>query len=61
MPPWMQVLSQINPMTYAIDATRSLVVNGWDWGLVGAMVAVLLVFDFVALLLSTSVLRRELS
>jgi len=61
MPPWMRTLSQFNPMTYAIDATRSLVVNGWDWGLVGMMIVVLLVFDFVAMLLSSNVLRRELS
>jgi ABC-2 type transport system permease protein len=61
MPPWMSFLTQFNPMTYAIDATRSLVISGWDWGLVGAMVAVLLAFDVVTMLLSAHVLRRELS
>ncbi|HZT05709.1 MAG TPA: ABC transporter permease [Chloroflexota bacterium] len=61
MPPWMRLLARFNPMTYAIDATRSLVINGWDWLLVIEMVGVLLVFDAVTLVLSANVLRRELS
>lgn len=61
MPPWMRALAQLNPMTYAIDATRSLVIVGWDWGLVAAMVGALLLFDAVALVASASLLRRGLS
>jgi ABC-2 type transport system permease protein len=61
MPPWMRALAQLNPMTYAVDATRSLVIYGWDWALVGTMVAVLLAFDAVSLFLASLVLRRGLS
>jgi ABC-2 type transport system permease protein len=61
MPPWMRALAQLNPMTYAVDATRSLVISGWDWGLVGAMVAALLAFDVAALIGASLVLRRGLS
>src|SRR5438552_49429 len=42
MPPWMRALAQLNPMTYAVDATRSLVISGWDWRLMGTMIAALL-------------------
>jgi len=61
MPPWMRALAQLNPMTYAVDATRSLVIYGWDWTLVGAMIAALLAFDVVTLVGASLVLRRGLS
>ena len=61
MPPWMRALAELNPMTYAVDATRSLVISGWDWGLVAGMVGALLVFDSLALLGASLVLRRGLS
>lgn len=60
MPPWMRALAQLNPMTYAVDATRSLVIYGWDWGLVAAMVAALVVFDIATLVGAALVLRRGL-
>jgi ABC-2 type transport system permease protein len=29
MPPWMQVVARVNPLTYAIEAMRTLVIDGW--------------------------------
>lgn len=32
MPSWMQSISNVNPITYTVDAVRSLMLTGWDWG-----------------------------
>ncbi|QIA27910.1 ABC transporter permease [Thermaerobacter sp. PB12/4term] len=61
MPGWMQVLARLNPMTYAIEATRALVLNGWDTQLVFSMLGILLAFDTVALAIAARVLRRGLA
>ncbi len=38
MPGWMQIINRWNPITYLIEAIRSLMVEGYDWGAVGAAV-----------------------
>jgi ABC-2 type transport system permease protein len=35
MPGWLQTVSKVNPMTYATDACRQLLVFATDWGKVG--------------------------
>jgi len=30
--PWLEFLATINPVTYILEAMRSLVIEGWDWG-----------------------------
>jgi ABC-2 type transport system permease protein len=32
MPSWMQSVSQVNPISYTVDAVRALTVTGFDWG-----------------------------
>ncbi|PZN01847.1 MULTISPECIES: ABC transporter permease [Thermaerobacter] len=61
MPGWMQVLARVNPMTYAIEATRVLVLRGWDPAGVTSMLAALLAFDLLALAVAARVLRRGLA
>lgn len=61
MPGWMQVLARVNPMTYAIEATRVLVLRGWDPAGVTSMLAALLAFDLLALGVAARVLRRGLA
>jgi ABC-2 type transport system permease protein len=60
MPEWMRVAAGLNPMTYAIDAVRSLVLDGWHVGLLVQTTGALLVLDVVCLGLATWVLRRGL-
>src|SRR5579875_3283089 len=60
MPGWLRDAAQLNPMTYAIEATRKLVVTGWDFGAIGRMVLAILLFDAVALVIAAWVLRRGL-
>jgi len=32
MPSWMQTVSNLNPITYAVNAVRALTITGFDWG-----------------------------
>jgi ABC-2 type transport system permease protein len=61
MPGWMQVLARANPLTYAIDGMRSLIIVGWDGPVLLRMAVALLVFDGVVIWLGNRVLRRHLS
>ena len=61
MPAWMRLAARVNPMTYAIDAMRSLILTGWDaHGLVW-MALVLLAFDGAMFWLGARVLGRQLA
>ena len=61
LPLWMRLLARVNPMTYAIDAMRSLILTGWDWPRLLLMVIVLLVFDGAMFWLGARVLSRQLA
>lgn len=62
MPTWMSVLARFNPMTWAIDAVRPLILSGWAEALprLGMVVAIMLAFDALCLYGSTRVFRRAL-
>ena len=61
LPIWMRLIAWVNPMTYAIDGMRSLVLSGWDQSLLAQMVIVLLLFDAAMFWLGDRVLRRHLA
>ncbi len=61
LPIWMRLIAWVNPMTYAIDGMRSLVLSGWDQSLLAQMVIVLLIFDAAMFWLGGRVLRRHLA
>jgi len=60
MPGWMQRVARLNPMTYAIDALRTLVLTGWQVGLLLRITAILLAFDALFLAAAALALRRGL-
>jgi ABC-2 type transport system permease protein len=43
MPGWMEAVARLNPLTYAIEAMRTLVVDGWDAGVGWSLVVLALV------------------
>lgn len=61
LPAWMRLVAEINPMTYAIDAMRALILSGWDAPRLAWMLAVLLVFDGVMFWLGARTLGRHLA
>lgn len=60
MPAWMQVLAQANPLTYATDAIRSLVLDGWQPAVLARLTGALVAFDVLCVALATAILRRGL-
>jgi ABC-2 type transport system permease protein len=58
MPGWMQVVARVNPLTYAIDAMRHLVIDGWTASLPGDL-AVLFVFAAACLAAGTWAFQRH--
>jgi ABC-2 type transport system permease protein len=58
MPPWMKVIARLNPLTYAIEAMRTLVLDGWALDVVHA-VGVLTVFALGSLALATYEFARH--
>jgi len=47
MPGWMQAVNDWNPVTFQIEAIRSLMVSGYDWALIGKAVVSLVVVGVV--------------
>jgi len=62
MPAWMSFLAKFNPMTWAIDAVRPLILSGWAEALpkIGMVVMIMLVFDAVCLYGSARAFRRAM-
>jgi ABC-2 type transport system permease protein len=58
MPEWMQFVARVNPLTYAINANRHLVIDGWTASLVGDL-AVLTAFAAVCLAVGTAAFHRK--
>jgi ABC-2 type transport system permease protein len=62
MPGWMAVLARLNPMTWAIDAVRPLILTGWAAAVkpLIIVVIVMVVFDAVCLWGAARAFRRTL-
>jgi ABC-2 type transport system permease protein len=62
-PEWLQVVSNVLPLTYAVDALREVMLKGADLGseLVLRDVAVLAAFCVVAVIAAAATLRREVA
>jgi ABC-2 type transport system permease protein len=39
MPGWMEAVARVNPLTYAIESMRIMVIDGWDGDVLIALVA----------------------
>lgn len=61
MPAWMAFLAKFNPMTYAVEAIRGMIIGGWTLAGVSGFMAVLLAFDAIAVYMSSRVFRRQLA
>ena len=58
MPAWMTHVARLNPVSYAIDAMRALVLEGWDSAIARSL-AVLMLFAAASLALATAEFRRH--
>ncbi|HEX2053224.1 MAG TPA: ABC transporter permease [Actinomycetota bacterium] len=58
MPDWMAAFARANPLSYAVDAVRTLILDGWAPGVAGSM-AILAAFAGICLGLATFEFRRH--
>lgn len=58
MPGWLRPAAEANPLTYATDAVRSLVLDGWQPGRLAAAGLALLAFDGCCAAVAALALRR---
>ena len=58
MPGWMAVVARLNPLTYAIEAMRTLVIRGWA-GSIAWSLAVLALIAVLCLALGVQQFRRQ--
>ena len=47
LPKWVQDFSAVNPVSYISDASRSLVISGYDWGAIGNAFLAVAIFGVV--------------
>ncbi|OGD46880.1 MAG: hypothetical protein A3K76_05495 [Euryarchaeota archaeon RBG_13_57_23] len=59
VPSFLQPVSYVLPLTYAVEGCRSVMIRGWGMGDVALQLVVLLAFATVMLLLSTYGLKRR--
>ncbi|MBX5469288.1 MAG: ABC transporter permease [Thermoleophilaceae bacterium] len=57
MPGWMQTVSDVNPVNWAIEAGRGALGGDWDWGLIGSRAGLLLALSILAGLWAVSAFR----
>lgn len=60
MPGWMAAIAGVNPMTYAIDAVRGLMLHGWMPRALAGVAGVLVLFDAACLAIGVRVFSRAL-
>lgn len=60
MPWWLKPLSTINPLTYAVDAMRSVMYRGVIWAAFALDMLVLLFFSVLMILLGTTFFKRTI-
>jgi len=61
MPDWLRTIVAYNPVTYAIDPMRTLMITGWNWAVIIPGVAVVGVFTLLMGGLATFLFRRSIA
>jgi ABC-2 type transport system permease protein len=58
MPSWFAEIARFNPVTYAIESIRTIMINGWDLAVILPDLLVVGAFSVVMLLMATILFRR---
>jgi ABC-2 type transport system permease protein len=61
LPVWMRGVAWVNPMTYAVDGMRALILVGWDGALVLRVILPLLLFDGVVYWWGSRILHKHMA
>jgi ABC-2 type transport system permease protein len=58
---WFRTAASLNPVSYLIEAIRSLVITGWNWEALGLGFSIAIVMSVVGLTLSSLALRSRMA
>jgi ABC-2 type transport system permease protein len=58
---WFQTAATLNPVSYMIEAVRSLIIDGWDWQALALGFGFTIVIGVVSLALSSRALRLRMT
>jgi ABC-2 type transport system permease protein len=61
LPDWLGTVAKFNPITYIVEAERSLVNDGWDWTAIAQSLGVTLLLGAVTLTGATRAFRKAIS
>lgn len=57
-PSWVRGVAAANPLNWAVEGVRTLVMDGWRWAIVGRDVGYLILFAALMVTLAVSSMRR---
>lgn len=61
LPEWVQKVAVVNPFTYVAEVFQSLIIRGFEWGVIGNAVLTIIIIGAISLTASILVFRRKIS
>lgn len=61
LPGWLRAVSSANPVTYGVDATRTIMLSGWEWDVIVPSLVVLVALDLLLAAVAVYCLDRASS
>lgn len=58
LPGWVQTVSRVNPISYGVEATRTIMLQGWNWSVIGESLVALVVMDLVLGSIAVVLMKR---
>lgn len=59
VPGWLRTLAYLNPVTYAINSMRALMIGGWEWGAIVGGLLIVFLFSTIVAGISTLIFVRR--
>ena len=59
VPGWLRSIAYLNPVTYAIDSMRALMIGGWNWGTIAGSLLIVSLFSAIVAGVSTAIFVRR--
>ena len=59
VPSWLRTIAYLNPVTYAIDSMRALMIGGWQWSAIAGGILIVAVFSGIVAGISTAIFARR--
>lgn len=59
VPAWLRAIAYLNPVTYAINSMRALMIGGWHWSTIAGSLLVVVLFSTIVAGISTLIFVRR--